>query len=847
MPPFVLYAATSWGYHLARTPAASDVSLTLLVQFLKSSSVILWIRVLASLQQLEYLITASVALRTFVAARRTFNSTTQPSQHRLTDIELVEQWATDLLNVVGKFSRHLIEDPTAIRRLVPQLCPHRSAIYRQFSKQPRFSVDNISYNDWDDCLGRVLIDTGHRATQLICSARHLAVLTMDGMIFLWDCTNFENLPTINHDEFVSAMCFNSTGELLASYGYLTTRIWNAVTGRAVHTINNVPESCALSITFAEDDEKLIVGLDNRKVAVASFFPGFPKWVLINSGFPQEVEIGACLNSPTAIAFTANSAFVGVAYRGAALEVWDMVEKTRVNKCKRWLGYEGRRSPDWTGVMEVVWHPSGETLLGIYTDGVVFKWNPFEEFDHRELEADLYSGPSGIQCSPDGALFILSDQESVEIYDYEHMSLIYKLSSEDSVTDFCFSMDSRRIYDLRGSYCNIWEPNALFRLPDLEDRRSESNAEATSMIISNHASETFTDMPVRVTTLATRSSSELFCYGNEDGLVEMDNASLLEAQKVGRTRDEEAVLFLVWSEDGNYVAYSGASSVTVKKAVFALSCKTWTFETLLHLDIDLSKSGKTHQILLHTKADYLLVSGAKSVILYDLTTKKACAHLESDSSQRWAYHPTVADQLLGFHINSITLYSWKTLELVERWDINKLASPQSRSEEEETANSPSLDHHKAPTPFQRSLGAQDFVDEILVSTARNYAIMSMSREGPYCMRRWTNMQILSLSDAQDSDSQNITPVSIPEGIHKSIKRPLGIIGQNRLVYLDQGFWVCSWCIDTAEAEMQRHFFLPRDWMSAEALGLCTVTRDGVVLMPRKGEVAVIRSSLCIKRY
>jgi hypothetical protein len=147
-------------YHLSHSSATSDVSLALLVKFLNSSSVLLWIRILASLKQLEVLITASGVLRVFAATRRKIDPATQHSQHRLS-LEVVGQWSTDLLKIIGKFSSYIVDDPTAIQRLIPQFCPRRSAMYRQFGKQPQLLVRNISNDDWDDCLGRIVIDSGY--------------------------------------------------------------------------------------------------------------------------------------------------------------------------------------------------------------------------------------------------------------------------------------------------------------------------------------------------------------------------------------------------------------------------------------------------------------------------------------------------------------------------------------------------------------------------------------------------------------------------------------------------------------------------------------------------------------
>lgn len=125
-------------------------------------------------------------------------------------------------------------------------------------------------------------------------------------------------------------------------------------------------------------------------------------------------------------------------------------------------------------------------------------------------------------------------------------------------------------------------------------------------------------------------------------------------------------------------------------------------------------------------------------------------------------------------------------------------------------------------------------------------MSLSQECPH-QNRWAGIKIISLSNIEDLEACNITPASIPNGIDSMIAHPLGIIGRDRLVFIDRSFWICSWSIGSEQEKAQRHFFLPRDWVTAEMLGLCAVTGDGIVLVPRRGEVAVIQSSLYNKRW
>ena len=177
-----------------------------------------------------------------------------------------------------------------------------------------------------------------------------------------------------------------------------------------------------------------------------------------------------------------------------------------------------------------------------------------------------------------------------------------------------------------------------------------------LVVSNAASESFADMPVRVSSLATRSFGDQFCYGNEHGLVEMNDTSTLEAHSVEEARGNGEVIFLVWSQNGNYLAFSEAGSLTVKKVDPAHGgTGSGTFDTVLHIDFDL-KGGKVEQIHLHPKSDFVLIAGAESIVIHDLATKRICANLKTDGSHQWTNHPAIADQLLAFNMDITTSYS-----------------------------------------------------------------------------------------------------------------------------------------------------------------------------------------------
>ncbi|MCJ1424457.1 hypothetical protein MMC29_002345 [Sticta canariensis] len=75
-------------------------------------------------------------------------------------------------------------------------------------------------------------------------------------------------------------------------------------------------------------------------------------------------------------------------------------------------------------------------------------------------------------------------------------------------------------------------------------------------------------------------------------------------------------------------------------------------------------------------------------------------------------------------------------------------------------------------------------------------------------------------------------------------PLGVLSKDRLVFLDQDYWMCTWHIseDSTILAPKKCFFLPKDWINAEAPSICVFTASGTFLYPRNGEIALIESGL-----
>ncbi|KAL9122773.1 MAG: hypothetical protein Q9187_000671 [Circinaria calcarea] len=855
LPPFYHYAATSWAYHLKLTTAASDTILDSLVKFFQGSGILPWIQFLAVVKQLKVLVFTSESLTCFIQKRRKLDAAKMPLLHRLSDLNMLELWAIDLLKIVGKFGNHLLDEPQAIYKFIPQFCPHSSILYRQFGKSSisPLAIRGIANDEWDDCLARISLGGEVQAVLVTCSHRYLAILTSMGATVLWNSVTFEKLRTFLHQEHVFTICFNHSGERFASYGYTTTIIWDIISGRQILNVTNVADTRALCMAFTENDTVLIIGADTRKVQRLRIDRAAEGWEPLDKSIMQEDTSleGTFLNSPTALAFNGDVTELAVAYRGFPLSVWSLGDAQLINRCRRRVNHGGIAGKAWTGVNRVVWHPNSGEVLGIYTDGMVFRWHPIEE-SHQELNgADLNATPSEIQCSPDGVVFATSDVNgSIKLYNFHHFTLIYQLSSEDIVSALCFSPDGQRFYDLRGPYCNVWEPNALIRLSSTDEEANEIETEIGSTAMSYLASEAFVGTPVSITALALRPQGELVCTGDDEGTVEVLDVTRGEKQEVSSSVAGLSIEHIAFAEEGTIFVFAELAgkitAVKIEEQKGENAHPRWRTHPIMSIKSSL-ETGGIQQLLISPDADLFLVSSMNSAQLWSIGTKSIQNIFMSTTPgvpHQWLNHPLNSGQLLSFTPTEIQAHDWGTLQELNRWHLNL---PRTIDINDDEAENPSLPR-KNSTGNPLSTSEDDrSIDNILISPTKALIFLSISQRTSFATRP-SQLQIIETASFNhlDPDPQPILPTSLPPEIASVIGRPLAVLGRDRLLFLDHSFWVCTWNLKSAGATsakgLVRHFFLPRDWVNAENLELCRIMSDGTFLCHRKGEIAILSSTL-----
>ena len=828
------YRATFWAYHMRVLGSSgdSDSQLDTLIRFFSENSFLTWVQVLASLGQLNVLIETSHSLSSFVKRKRRTDNARDPFLRRFGDLELLDLWSRDLLKLPARFGSSLSLEPHSVYSCVAPMCPRGSAIHKTFGTNSALKVKGLS-EDWDDCLARVFVGNEHPASLLCCSGRYLVVVDNMGTIFVWDCTTFHLMQTLSHGEIVSAVIFNASGDRIATYGTHRTKVWDPQSGLTVFTIENPPDMRALFIEFVDDDTRLMIGSDRRRVLYAILTGSDICWNIFDESLLNDIDSleGTYLNAPIALALSPDHSRIAAAYRRFPLTIWSLNPPkvlTRVNR--------GQASTASPFVKKVAWHPSSEELIGLFLDGYSFKLN-IVDGTYQELPPDQGQWPSDIWISPDGAVFAIAGVHgSIKLYDYQTSALIYQMTSEDMTAAFCFSQDSRRFYDIRQNSCSIWEPNALLRLLATEEHPTSSQAPEESVEQSNNVSESFADNPIPVTLLSPRSEGPIVLMADDDGLIELLNYETGYSVQIDQIGTGLGVEQLIWSEDNHHLAYAEVGGrLTI---VHVEPTPTgWKKRRLARFKAK-HQSGGINQLLLSPDAESLLVVFSQIVQLWSIQGPTLLASKEHNStvgSARWSIHPQSEPHLLSITPTRCVVHRWTDLAEIATWDIH---TDVTQSGEESPRGQPDYGQPNAENILRA-------VENITITHFRTHLIVTIGRKTPYSRLRPEFFLVSGNIGLSTGDgAAKLEVVSMPSGVMEQIDTPLNVLKNDRLVYLDKSLGICTWNLRAGNGDVtgKRHYFIPRDWVSMQNIGLFHVTSSGSLLFPLKKEIAVISSTI-----
>ncbi|KAK0671872.1 YVTN repeat-like/Quino protein amine dehydrogenase [Cercophora samala] len=837
LPPLVFYAIDAWFIHLSRGSSTDPDTVKIVLDFLLAPHVLVWIQLAAVKTGLRTLIVASRYLSDIVFKLRAAEN---ESFAHAQAVDLLEGWATDLTKVVGKFGQRLVESPESIHKLIPPFCPEASVMYQQFGRKEARSLQVSGYTQdgWDDGVARFSTGPHGVASGILSAGNRIVILTnlkKDGRILIYDGVTFEETFGISQPERVLIIGTNKMGTLLVSYGYLSTRVWDLVTGSCIKVVKNPPRRPRPhTITFMDDDQTVLVGGEDRCVRSFPVKGDMASWELKAQVEEESVGQGTVASLPVCSAFSPNGKMIAYGYRSHPITIWELEPLRLYGTCS--LALDGsdmtNHTSSYADVIALAWHPFNEEIFGLSRDGILFKLNSFEQETSAKVPQ---AGGSCLAVSQEGSLITTGDcLGTIKVFLSTDLSLVYQLSSQDPVTSICFDPDGRRIYDIRIASGNVWEPSALVRLAERSeypDHNSDAMSEFAGSLakVSLHAEHNFF-RETTVLALSGQSVGTLYSYGTEDGV-----ASLCEVGtgKVGTLEEFPryiSIEHLVWSEDGKYVALLDLSGrLSVKKVSRADRDRTqWEigheFDTIIP-----THEGHVRQLLFHPDSQRLITALSTVLISLDLETQESeKAELHDGSDVKWLCHPTSPEYLLAFKAGSVRIFEWKTLQPIQAYGFS--TSPR--------------DDQPPATGLSRPA---EMLRKLISSPGSPYVLLELTPPPP--SKRDSRYLLLDVSVLQpDSDlaTQQISAVVLPREVASRIREPLALLSRRRFVFLDVNRWICTWRLprpgvisSRSSADIERFYFLPGDWAMEDELHLLRVMPDGTLLCPRNGGVVTVQ--------
>ncbi|KAI0967869.1 hypothetical protein F4678DRAFT_444830 [Xylaria arbuscula] len=847
--PFVFYSAVNWPFHLGHSSSSSSHCIDALVNVFSGPGVLVWIHTLALLRRLEVLVRASKVLAAFVSNTKRRNASTNPMLHRLSDLELLSEWAVDLIKLVGRFASKIVANPAVLYDTIPAVCPPKSITHKQFHSDANIKIIGASDTNWDDNLCRLALPSGVQAWRIACAGKYLTVLGSDGSISVWDASNFTQLSVIHHGEPVTAFALSVSGGRICTYGLRSTKLWSTVPGELLSSTANPQHVKAMAVVFTHNDRKLLMGGDDnviRHVVCDKLQEG---WGILNDNLLKETAQidGAVVNSPMCLSFNGDRTLVGVSYRGAPLSVWSLHDGRCINRCRRANDVRaGQRRPssNWFAVDRFTWNSATGHILGIYKDGYIFKWHPMTD---ENVEAKGTRAADEVSVSSDGKLFATSGSDgSIRVWDFTFFSIIYQLSSESLVTEIAFSPDGRRLYDLRDGLINAWEPNSLTRFLETDEHISDSNSEDQSSTAISKFSEESADQFEAVTSLSLAPDNRSYCVGYEDGNVELYRRNTTEVVKFTRFYNYMPVTNISWSTHGDMAALSDLAG----------EIQLWKFSddfqkdvlpsALPHPKIELNDHS-IEQIIFNLNGSHILiVTTAPSAFVCSTQDGKLTAKSPiTTRGGKWLCHPGSSEIVLHCSPFEIDAYRWDTLELA--WsmahpDIPAKVEEQIESYALQKLTQITLNSDIVEKPIvKKSILTQDS-KHILLFTSRNRRL-----EEDFDRLIITPATILRGDDDEVLPQSHSDILTAPLSVVSNILMPLGILGGRRLVFIDQDLWVCSYPLgknfqSATGAFYNRFYFIPRNWVTKDSLEQCVLAGDGTLFWPKGDRVVLIECSL-----
>ena len=794
---FADYATVHFADHLVRSTSSSDTQLLSLNIFLQTNS-LTWIELVAGGQDLNPVTQAAKNFKSYLERRAKYCSPLGQ------EVQNVSAWSGDLIQLVAKFGKALLASPHAIQFLIPPVCPPESIIARTFKDYPRaLRMVGLSQKDWDDqlcCIG----SSDMQALSVACRDNRFAVGTSDGIVRVYHSSTFQEELRLTHGEPVRGLEFGSVNTGLATAGRTRINIWNSASGILLRTLRM--HDHILTFDFNSDSSLLMVATKANSLKFWRVADGIEvdtyQFCDIDEEHGHESHY---LRPPTHAAFSTELKLLAVAYRQRPVNLWDLENSTLVGQFhKSAVTYPGPL------IFALIFNSSPGLCLAAaaYDDGDLVTFDPWNQKQQASVSAEAVT----LASSPDGTILVTGDGVGViSLYEFETLRLLYRINSfEQSIRSVVFNSNNLRFFDIRGGYCNVWEPPVLVRRTD--------SGEASSIDVSEEmpsgpqlGTTSAYDDDRAITAMTVHHEGEIIFCGREDGSVAAySTATGKVVEELFCHTKNVAVLLVEWGKTGNLLASVDRSGRVLVREIVGfdtqklasgapvLDQKTQSAVAQLQLSLD----GKRLLVsMLHIDQLWSLEDGMLVSTRLNNTTR---------TSWRWVAYASDPEKLLLFENSQMQVLDW-----------NNLAS-------------------RSP-PKVIELGFETASSRFFSSAQDDYLFISFpgSRADDHPPR-------LHLLHAKVL-TQEVEKARFHLSYDKLAKNLKTVVGQYKslLVFLTHDGWICSLNVDhlcKRQSHYTKHFFIPFRLHNRDCDLMILVTSMGSVVLSHGDELVAFHNGL-----
>jgi WD40 repeat protein len=802
VPAFQEYANLHFSDHVVKSPsAAADNSLGSLEVFL-GTTVLYWIEYIARSGDLSPLTQTAKNLKGYVERRIDFHCPLNP------EMQIVQDWAVDLIRVVTVFGRHLLIDPSAIHRIIPALCPQSSMLFRKFMNPTLgLEVVGLSMRGWADRIHST--SYSHNATAVACCEKRYAVGLRTGHVVLYYASTCQEALHLDLGETVKQLEFAHANEWLVVSCKSTMSMWNYKTGLCIwrNDISGEP----MSLTITDDDSTIIAATKSNHLISWDTTDGA---VLEQDSWHGEEN--AKYRPPQHVCVSSELNLLALVYRNKPITLLDLGDLTR----PRYAGVE-----DKANVEALAFNPALNQFAVAFYHGEVCTigiWN-------LQKIASTLVDASHLAASTDGKTLIVgTNLGSIQIHDFETLKVLYTIRYDDEeITSMTFTGNGLRFLDIRMKEFNVWEPSALVRRKDNDDSTSVDQTSfntAPSLLVQAY---TGNDENM-ITAMISHHLGDFVFVGKESGVVAIYETARGKSVRELYSHVRTAVTFMEWSSAQEMLVSSDTSSRILVHRVRPMQTRSSTgtrstWQTHRVLEKRLGEANEAiRQILLSVDGRYLLVSTSTVDHLWSLdgTSVLTLDHMQPNRihmpSQKWLTHPRHKRQVFEVDQGGVRIIEWEKHHDSEPSVKSMEADPKERID---------FELQGIGIHFVR------FGEDSWAAYDNNPSTRPVIWPAPP-----SSLSASAAAAAALAHFNTVVPV---------MKNILGMF-RSQLVFLDLEGWICSMRLDEAGQERPhaRHFPIPHCWQSTVRGLAPIVTVKGDVIVANKHELAIVKRGLSL---